>query len=649
MPFTESAMMKTTNRGIAFKLNLWILTSVTLIFAVIFTYTYLFTRDMLIAKIEQSALDLARATSEDIDAVLLSVEKTPENIAVAMEQFRPQSGAFTGLIQETIKRSPEIYGATVAFEPWEYSTNIRYFAPYYYKGRDGKVEFTYIPYDYIYEDWYQIPKELDEPVWSEPYFDEGAGNILMSTYSVPFYDLNSPEKKLWGVTTADISLAWLQEIVQAIKIGETGYGFLITKNGTFVTHPNSRLIMNETIFSLAEGKGDARLREIGRRMIAGETGFVSLNCEFSGKPCWLVYNPLSSNEWSLGVMFPKEELMADVFRLNKIVIGLGAAGFILIMFLIAAISGTITRPLRALTRVAEDVATGNLDAEMPEVKSRDEVASLAHSLDNMKTSLKDYIRDLTDLTAAKERIESELQIARDIQMGILPKVFPPFPERDDFALYADVEPAKEVGGDLYDFFFIDEERLCVTLGDVSGKGVPAALFMTITQTLIKTRATQNLSAGEVIAWVNHDLAQENPSFMFVTMFFGIFNVKTGDLDYVIAGHNPPYIVRANGDLEMMPSTKGMALGIREEAQYSAAKVTLSQGDMLFLYTDGVTEAMDPHNDLFSEERLENILKEHGLMKVGDLIKHIFAEVHSFADTAPQADDITMLALRYTPE
>ncbi|MBI9077115.1 MAG: SpoIIE family protein phosphatase [Desulfatibacillum sp.] len=633
------------NRGIAFKLNLLILTSVTLIFAAIFTYTYLFTRDMLVQEIEQGAFNLARATAKEIDSVLLAVERTPENVAIAMEQFRPQSTDFTGLIESSIQHSEEIYGATVAFEPYEYSPTIRFFAPYYYKGKEG-MDFTYIPYDYIYEDWYQIPKELDRPVWSEPYFDEGAGNILMSTYSVPFYDLEGPEKILVGITTADISLAWLQNIVQAIKIGKTGYGFLITKNGTFVTHPNSRLIMNETIFSLAEARQDARLREIGQSMVRGETGFVSMNCEFTGQPCWMVYAPLSSNEWSLGVMFPKQELMAGVFRLNKIVLALGIVGFFVIMILIMAISGTITRPLRALTRVAEDVATGNLDAEMPKIKSRDEVARLAGSLEYMKTSLKDYIRDLTELTAAKERIESELQIARDIQMGILPKVFPPFPDRDDFDLYAEVEPAKEVGGDLYDFFFLDNEHLCVTLGDVSGKGVPAALFMTITQTLVKTRATQGLSAAEVIEWVNRDLSQENPSFMFVTMFFGIFNLNTGVMDYVMAGHNPPYIVRANGDLEIVESTKGMALGIREEARYESAKLTLQKDDMLFLFTDGVTEAMNPKNDLFSEERLEDLLRVIGRKPIKEVIARVMAQVHHFADTAPQADDITMLALKH---
>jgi len=210
--------------------------------------------------------------------------------------------------------------------------------------------------------------------------------------------------------------------------------------------------MNETIFSQAEARGDEELREIGREMIHGKSGFVPFRSILTGKLCWMVYAPLSSSRWSLAVLFPQDELMADVVRLNKIMITLGLLGFVFLLVVIVFIARSITRPLSVLAGAAEDIATGNLDVAIPEIKTGDEVGKLAQSFDYMTKSLKQYIAELTETTAAKERIESELQIAHDIQMGILQKIFPAFPDMPEFDLYATLEPAKEVGGDLFDFF-----------------------------------------------------------------------------------------------------------------------------------------------------------------------------------------------------
>jgi sigma-B regulation protein RsbU (phosphoserine phosphatase) len=528
-------MMK--NRGIGLKLILLILTSVTLIFFLIFGYNYLFSRRIIIKNVEKNARNLAQATVNRIDMVLRSVEKVPKSLAYFLESSSYSGGDMIDLLHSVVENNPEIYGSTIAFEPYAYSRNSLCFAPYFYKCK-GKIEFKYIPYKYFYWDWYQIPKELNRPAWTEPYYDVGAGNIIMSTYSVPFYKTVLGKRQLMGVVTADISLSWLQEIIASIKIGQTGYGFLVSKNGTFVTHHDEHLIMNETIFSAAEARADAPLRKLGREMIRGRSGFVPFSSLITGKKCWMVYTPLSSSGWSLGVLFPQDELMADITRLNRIVIFLGLAGFLFLLVVIVLISGSITRPLRALAGAAKDIATGNLDIELPTIKSRDEVGKLADSFNYMKSSLKEYIKELTETTAAKERIESELKIAHDIQMGILHKIFPPFPDRPELDIYATLEPAKEVGGDLYDFFFMDDDHLCFTVGDVSGKGVPASLFMAITMTLIKTKATKGLSPDKVLSRVNEDLSMDNPSMMFVTVFLGILNIRTGELEYSNGGHNP---------------------------------------------------------------------------------------------------------------
>ena len=217
---------------------------------------------------------------------------------------------FSGLIESVILNNPEIYGSAIAFEPYGYSAHSRLLAPHCH--RDGaEIRFTYCSYEYFLWDWYQIPRELERPVWIEPHFSENTGNTVMSTYAVPFYRNESGTKTLTGIITADISPAWLQDIVSGIKIARTGYGFMITKNGTFATHPDSSLIMNETIFSVAEARGDPRLREIGRDMLRGKSGFIPIDGLMTGEKCWMAYAPLPSNGWSIGVIFPRDEPMAD--------------------------------------------------------------------------------------------------------------------------------------------------------------------------------------------------------------------------------------------------------------------------------------------------------------------------------------------------
>ncbi len=634
--------------GIALRISLLVLSSITVIFSIVFIYNYLFSRQIIQANIERNAESLTQSTVNKIDGVLSAVERVPINLAVFLEEFSYSGGELIGLIKAVVENNPEIYGAAIAFEPYAYSPNAKDFAPYFFK-QDGKLQFTYIPYDYFGWDWYQIAKELKKPVWTEPYFDEGAGGIIMTTFSVPFYKKIEGERVLTGVVTADISLSWLQEIVSSLKISETGYAFLISKNGTFITHPDPDLVMNETIFSVAEARSDAQIREVGRRMVRGDTGYAPFTSLVTGKRCWMKYSPLPASGWSLAVLFPQDELMTDIARLNRTVILIGLAGFFFLLLVIVWIAKSITHPLIGLSKAAGQIARGDLDAEIPDVTTRDEVAELADSFRFMKTSLKKYIADLRETTAAKERIDSELKIAHDIQMSIIPKTFPPFPDRNEFDLYATIEPAREVGGDLYDFFFLDDTHLCFAIGDVSGKGVPASLFMAIARTLIKTKATQGLEPGILLTRVNQDLCIDNDAVMFVTLFLGILNTRTGEVRYSNAGHNPPFILRRGGGLEKVQGTGGTAVGVMEDVVLKSRSLILDPGDTIFLYTDGVTEAFDIGSNLFSDARLFEALASLRSNPVKGIAVGVMAEVKAFSQGAEQSDDITMLVLRFHGE
>ena len=299
-----------------------------------------------------------------------------------------------------------------------------------------------------------------------------------------------------------------------------------------------------------------------------------------------------------------------------------------------------------LAAATDEIAAGNFDVAIPEMHSKDEVSHLAASFNFMKISLRQYIDNLMETTAAKQKMESELKIAHEIQMGILPKIFPPFPDSPEFDIYAVIEPAKEVGGDFYDFFLLENSFLYFAIGDVSGKGVPASLFMAVTKTLIKATTTIDLPLNEIISKVNNDLCRENDSSMFVTIFFARINIRTGEVDFVNAGHNLPYIVSQNGEIKKIKKTGDIAVGILNDYPYQLGKITLAENDKLYLYTDGITEAQNIKDELYSDKRLEEFLQTQLQSTAKELVLNSVKEVKRFSDIAPQSDDITSFVLNW---
>jgi sigma-B regulation protein RsbU (phosphoserine phosphatase) len=279
---------------------------------------------------------------------------------------------------------------------------------------------------------------------------------------------------------------------------------------------------------------------------------------------------------------------------------------------------------------------------------RDEVGKLAEALMQMEKMLQTYIVNLTETTAAKERIESELAIARNIQMGFLPQTFPAFPGRTEFDLNAIIEPAKEVGGDLYDYFLIDESRLFFLIGDVSDKGVPAALFMAVTKTLFETHALEgNASISEIMSRVNQELSRGNPWQMFVTAFAGMLDLKTGKIVYSDAGHEPPFLLRVEQEAEMFKKKGGPALCFFDNFNYESDTIQLHPGDALVLYTDGVTEAMNKERRLLGGEGIKQALRSCSVdTSPATISQCLLEQVKRFASGQPQSDDIAILTIRY---
>lgn len=637
--------------SIVTKLVLVITLSSTLIFAVTLGYNYYQSRMILEHELENNAHNLVMSLVYRVETELTAVAKVAEGVARSLETSRHSEQELLTLLRETVEKNPEIYGSGIAFEPYAFSPESRLYAPYYYREK-GKIAFnrldkSYLHVPYLYWDWYQIPRELGKLEWSEPYFDEGAGNILMSTCSVPFYQETNGVKQIKGIVGMDVSLDALTELISSVKVLKTGYAALLSRNAMILAHPLKDAIMNETFFSIAEARNNPSLRELGKKMIRGESGFI-LYDSLMGVRSWLYYAPIRSTGWTLAVVFPEAELLENVTRLSITMAVMGFFGLLLLILAVIHIANTLIKPLKLLTDATDEIASGNFDVALPKVYSNDEVGMLTYDFQVMTESLKNYIKNLTETTAAKERIQSELKVATHIQESLLPRLFPPFPNHTEFEIYASMVPAKEVGGDFYDFFFIDDNNLLFLIADVSDKGVPAALYMMVAKTLLKSEGQRLGEPDKILSSVNKILAADNETCMFTTVFCAILDVRTGELRFANAGHNPPLIIGAEA-ARYLTVKPGLMLGPMMETVYQAERIVLKPGDTLFLYTDGVTEARNQQNELYGERQLLKALLLAPKEDVAAMIRYISAELARHVGSAPQSDDITMLAIKMTAD
>ena len=634
-------------RSLAAKLTALVMVGSSLILALILTYSYLSSRGIILGEATESARNLALSTARNMQSELRAIEENTDKFALFLTYIHVDDKTLGELIRKNVEDEPEIFGSAVAFEPFAFDPKVKWFAPYYF--REGKrVQYADLAsdsYNYFSKEWYTIPKELKVPVWSAPYFDEGGGNVIMTTYSAPFFKQTAEggNREVAGIVTADLSVDWLTKHLSSVKVGTTGYCFLISDAGVFLSHPEKELIMRESIFSIAERQGRAHLRDVGRAMLRDPSGFVDLGKGVRDRESFLGFARLPSNGWSLGVVFPKDELFADVTRLHETTALIALAGLVLLLAMSFLVARSIATPLRRMAQVTGRVAAGELDLTVPDTNRKDEVGSLAKAFAQMNVDLKRYIGELTETTAEKQKMESELSIAAQIQRSLLPQGFstPSGPGKPEF--YAVMEPARHIGGDFYDFFPVGENSIYFAVADVCGKGIPAALLMARTKSLLESSVGDSISPNVLLGRVNDILAENNDQCVFVTLFLGILDVASGVLRYGNAGHEQPLLLRADGEVTFLKGGNGPALGLFPHEEFPVGEITLNPGDALFTFTDGVTEALDTQGNLFSKERLfeeVNGLKDRSAR---GLVDGVFEAVRAFSIGAMQADDITMFA------
>ncbi len=588
---------------------------------------------------------LTEQTITQFEKELQPTELVPQTLVQAMENPTISYSEVLRLARDFVQHDPVVFGTCLALEPYQYKKDSYWCAPYAFE-KGGKFITTVLggpDYDYYKMDWYRLPKLLNKPVWTEPYYDRGGGDTLMCTYSTPIYRVIRGKRTFAGVLTMDVSLSNFARIVRKVSIFKTGYGVLLSRQGKIIASPKPEWNNLNMLDIIKAGKGSETQRAI-REMLAGKSGFRSMDGLGSKKfPSYLSYAPVKQTGWSFGILFPEDELMDTMIKYLKIMGWMFGISTLILLLTTIYITRRMTRPIVRLVEATKKIGQGDFNAPLPVRKSRDEVAQLTNAFAVMQDELRTYIRHLEVTTSEKEKIESELNVAHNIQMGMLPRGFQT-PENWD--LFATLDPAKAVGGDLYDFFYLDPDHLCIAIGDVAGKGVPASLFMMVTRTLLRAKTVAGTPIHMVMQSINHELCQDNPNQMFVTFFAGVVDLRSGEMEFCNAGHNYPYILDAGGSTRQLKVRNGLPFGIFETAEYTSDRFFFKPGEILVLTTDGITEALNASNNFFGEAQLAASLTSYANRNTKALTELLIGELKRFSIGTEQADDITILALQY---
>lgn len=547
-------------------------------------------------QVEQRAKSELKVKGLEIQNILTTVEVAMKNHAWEAEQMLALPDSMYSVARRLAEQNDQIVGAGISFVPNFYPKMGRWFEPYV-KAEKGKAavmsQLGSETHDYTQMDFYTMTMKSGEPYWSEPYLDSDGAHAMVTTYAYPLRDKTG---KVVAIMGADVSLDWLEKLINASHIYPSSYNMMISRTGQLMVCPVESLVMRQNIQEATAGMKDTTMQSINREMLAGRSGQTVVTDD-NGEKNYVFYSPIKgATGWSMAVVCSDKEIYY----------GLRQVGFnllLLMLFGLALMAYIIARAIRNFKR-------------------------------------------LQAVNAEKERIGSELRIANGIQMGMLPKIFPPYPDRDDMDIYGSLVPAKEVGGDLYDFY-IRDEKLFFCIGDVSGKGVPASLVMAVTRSLFRTVSAHEDNPSNIVMKLNEAMTEMNESCMFVTLFVGALDLSTGRLHYCNAGHCPPLLI--GNELTFLPVDTNIPVGFLAEWQYTSQQIMLPPQTSIFLYTDGLTEARNAEKEMFGKQRMNDVIRkaiEEGKTAPEQTIRMMAEAKNRFVNGNEQSDDLTMLAIRY---
>ncbi len=588
------------------------------------------------------------------------------------------------LVERVVRLNPQVHSCGISFIADYYPQKGHWYCPYAVRTDSSHVETKIIggpSHDYLSAGWFKEGMEAAKTLWSKPFFDGTDSVAPLVSCLFPIHDRTGRTVAVLG---SDMSLEWLakkmrwtdwetfsqewvspsREVVEKYQNNDLDfdgeklskykpYSFLINSDGTYLVHPDRQRIINKNIYDDVKATPDTADDYVVRQMVAGKKGYYGQQIDempeavsFDGKPMYVFYAPVKFTDWSLALAVPKTSLDKISIFVGLVLLLFIAIGLLAAFLVSRVVIRRAVKPLKQLALSADEVAKGNFSTSLPVIRHHDEVGVLRDSFDGMQQSLTKYVEELKHTTASKAAIENELQVAHDIQMGMLPKIFPPYPERSDIEVFGSLNPAKEVGGDLFDFY-IRDNQLFFCIGDVSGKGVPASLVMAVTRTLFRNITAHMLEPDRIITALNDTLSDSNDTCMFVTLFLGVLDLSDGTLRYCNAGHDEPMLI--GDDVSMLPCDSNVPLGVVPGWTFSGQTTHIEPQTTIFLYTDGLTEAEDVSHAQFGIDRVEAVARtissgEHRSPK--DIVGGMTDAVKAFVREADPSDDLTMLAVKY---
>jgi len=588
----------------------------------------------------RSAQYILHGTISDIEKPLNEVEISTHTVAVYMASMKDQPEVMQTIARRTVEVSGLINGCGILFVDSNGHIDPNYTPAFSYM--DSTAIYDFHPdteqLQILTDFWAKHVMETKAPAWTAPYQAQDSRHTLIATYCYPLMD---SDFNVYAIVATDLSVDWMEQKVETLRPYENALTTIVCgennviglKDTALVERYKTAFFEDQNFIALVEDikkDKDSLRRRVGK---GRDMSFV-------------VYGPLH-NGWSLNIICPYSDVLRRSRQMHVNLLIIGILGLIILYFVCRRVIHKMTLPITQLSDSALNMAKGNFNAPLPEIKSEDEMLTLHDSFVFLQNSIAEYIEELKTTTSANERMESELNVARNIQMGMLCKDFPSI-------LHALLIPAKEVGGDLYDFVFKDG-KLYFAIGDVSGKGVPASLMMAITRASLRFVSGLDLPLKETLERINNGVSESNSHGMFVTLFVARIDLATGHMEYCNAGHNPILVMPPDAEPYFLKAKPNIAIGLIEDFQYVGESLDLKPGTRIVAYTDGVTEAEKADLSQYGNKRLLDWaqhlsgMSRDNDMQEQDVVESLYSSVKSFVEENPQNDDITIVSLKLEDE
>lgn len=625
------------------RMMLWFGVLVGVLLALGFIVAFAIAQRQIVSNAQERTRFEATQTADRVLASMASVRITGDGIVGLFNSLHPDRDATIRLLEAMLDADASAVGGLIALEPGVLPDGqpIAYYAGVARRGVADR-DLVASGYEARTKPWYRRTLAADAAWWSEPYINDTAGKVWMTTLNLPLRDATG---KPLGMISLDVPIARWEELIAPLRRVPGQRPALFAPEGTVALYPDANVALRTTYarFIVEQGRKDLVPLEAARAAHRREEFTNTL--PDGSETRFSVLQPIGDTGWVLQLALSHDVILADLQRIMRLLAALAAIVLGIVTLVVRRLALRITRPLQDLTVSASRFAAGEFEYPLRQTERRDEVGVMARAFDNARGSIRRQMIEIEDMSAARQKLESELGIARDIQLAMLPGAPQLSAEGWHLQAFAQLEPAKAVGGDFYGFFERDSQTLWFAIGDVSDKGVPAALFMARTATVLEVAAGQEGSPGAVLQAAARRLTEGNDTCMFATVLCGVIDARTGALALASAGHEPPVLLRADGSATYLELPNGPPLGVEVAEQYQVWRGQLQSGDVLLAYTDGVTEAFDADNVPFGTDRLLASLQSGG--DASALCSNVVANVHRFASGVAQSDDITVLALRWT--